>query len=262
MRWDIIGLSGLALAAVGIGVTIWLNDRNERLAFTAACNEASLAVSQIREIDSAASAELTELEERMKTAESRLESTKARTVRARRYFDALEGERLASRVRSQFDAALREVDQEYGASAFEIMTADDWVDALDDAGYPRALAERQLIARQLLRFDLEDGADNALVLSIRDRNLTERLVKELAQVGANAATARDRFYHPQFQGVLEVRGFIETLISDMARAQTERDTAERNLEVSRSQLRRSESQLRGAVARYEALDCEKSMSSS
>lgn len=256
MRWNVIGLSGLALAAVGIAVTVWLNERSERLAHIAACNEASLAVSQAGEVNDAAGTELAHFEERLQTADNRLEDAEALISQARRYFEALDGELVASRVHSQFVAALEEVDEQYGAGASENLTADDWFDALDNAGYPRAFADRQLIARQLSRFALEEGAARALVLPSRDRDVIERVIEELAEVSWNGAAARDRFFRPEFQGVVNAENFIVELREALARAQTERDTIAVDLEEARSELRRADTDLGGAVSRFEALNCE------
>lgn len=249
MRWDIIGVAGVAVGLLGVAVTIFIHEEQKRVAeeqrVLQVCADLRSAVSAADILVDAAKIKKREIQNNIKYLSGKVENSNQRVENARSYFEALDGEILADKVWNQFDRAGKIYDENGG----------DWEGALEEAGYPSDWAERRLIARQLWRFDLESGYDNALVFGGWGRELPD-LLNELKRVSENAARERDRFFRSEFQGTLDRDFLLQGLRDENGRAINAKNAVSRELSGVNVELRAVEKSQREAERQLTNADCE------
>lgn len=240
MRWDLVGILGVFIGAAGVGLTYYIHEQEQQNEHRIACANQNSVINEAVDAVELSQIRLAEAEEVFETRVQDAEVKAAYFNRARQYFEALEGEILADKVRNQFARA---------------KSSDlDWHEALEASGYPTDLSERRLIARKLWNFGIEHGFDNALVLGGMGRTV-EALVEELERVSRNAAVQRDENFRQEFQGVLNQEAFLQDIRNARERALNDRHSAEQELRESRSKLSQAEVALSGAESRFDELGC-------
>jgi hypothetical protein len=167
----------------------------------------------------------------------------------------LNAELVIGRTSAQFQNAIRKFKNDFGDTAFEIASAETWVEYLSAEGYPTAVTDRQHLARSMIDWGLDPGAANFMVLTIRDQKLAERLIDALHELSGSMAVVRDNNYLSGIQGIQDTEGYLADLESNLERFGAEIRTIRSDLEATRREARSSEVRLREAKRQFAALSC-------
>ena len=254
-RRDVIGLAGLALAVVGITITVYINWQNKAEAALIECRAKGHAVQE-------ANAQIRTLNDQLIGLEADLQQLKVRETvvnadyqRARRYFDALNAELLIGRTSSSLSNAVRNYQRDFTDHLVDAVSPEVWIDYLTDAGYPRAIQDRQRLARNLVEWGLESGVGNFLVYSPRDLDATIRVVELLQDLAFSMAGVRDKNYFEGSQGIHDTGRYLANLERNLKKITEDIRTKESGVENMRGKAHSLEAILREAKKQLAELSC-------
>lgn len=254
-RWDVVGLAGLALAAAGIAITVYIDRQNKIEAAALECRERGDKVQALVIESTALNVQLSDFESDLNQLRTREGEARGHYQRARRYITALEAELAIGRTSSSFQNAIRSFKRDFGDGAFDTASADTWVEYLSAEGYPSALTDRQRLARNMIDWGLEPGAANFMVLTPRDEETTERLIDALRDLSGSMAVARDDNYLDGIQGIQNTDGYLAELERNLDGIAEDIRIRNSSVETQRGETRSSESRLREAERQLADLSC-------
>lgn len=254
-RWDVIGLTGLVLAAAGIAITVYIDRQNKIETAALKCRERGEELEAFAIESAALNVQLDEFESDLDQLRTREGEARGHYQRARKYITALEAELAIGRTSSSFRNAIRSFKLDFGDGAFETASADTWVEYLSAEGYPSALTDRQRLARNMIDWGLESGAANFMVLTPRDEDTSEKLIVALRYLSGSMAVVRDQNYLNGIQGIQDTNGYLTDLERNLDGIAEDIRVRNSSVETKRSATRSSERRLREAERQLEGLSC-------
>lgn len=254
-RWNFIGLAGLAFAAVGIAVTVYIDRQNKIEAAALECRQKHDEVQTLTAESTALNDQLAELEVDIDQLRSREREARAHYQRAVRYITALNAELAIGRTSSSFRDAIRSFKRDFGDNAFETVSADTWVEYLSAEGYPSALTDRQHLARNMIDWGLEPGAANFMVLTPRDEEFTEQLIEALLGLSGSMAVVRDENYLDGIQGIQDTSGYLADLQRNLDGFAEDIRVLDSHIETKRGETGALEARLRESERQLADMSC-------
>lgn len=254
-KWNFIGLAGLAIAAVGIAITVYIDRQNKIEAAALECRQKQDEVQTLTAESTSMNDQLAKLEIDVDKFKSRERDARAHYQRALKYITALSAELVIGRTSSSFRDAIRSFKRDFGDDAFETVSADTWVEYLSAEDYPSALTDRQHLARNMIDWGLEPGAANFMVLTPRDEEFTEQLIEALLDLSGSMAIVRDENYLDGIQGIQDTTSYLADLHRNLDGIAEDIRVLDSGVETKRGETGVLEARLREAERQLADMSC-------
>lgn len=254
-RWDVVGIVGLLLATGSIALSQYQVKQAEREALQTECRSKEFEVQELMAQQAGMRQRAEKLSAEVEDLRDQEREMSRHFGRATLYIEALNAELTVGKTVSSFASAMRKFKIDHGERAFETESPDSWVEYLSRAGYSSTLTDRQLLARSMMDWGLENDAGSLMVLTPIDEEVTKHLIHSLRDLSSQMAMRRDDNYFDGIQGIQDKDEYLAGSERNIREVRANIESTRSTLESAINDLRLAGVKLRQAEARLADLAC-------